>query len=265
MAGCGPPGGLDGFSTAEVGQHDHENTDQNTGLGCAHCVQYGLATPEQTPRSFPETQLSGGNVETQHQIVVHGHATQPTTFPTQPKIHIQPSTPTQSSIQTLLPTQPQPSTQHQRPSQTFPLQNYLPAHQQSEARTQCEEIITDFLHALNGRDFSLTTWNRIAPNLRVDWGILFLQRPDSEMLPLHEWLISLRSFAKVSPKYHFEISNLTTLVDEKAGTAESLLNVELSGVFEGSVRQSVAGFGFVKVEESWEAVRHGAFAGPGLP
>lgn len=135
---------------------------------------------------------------------------------------------------------------------------------EEESKKQCEEIISQFLQALNGQQFDITTWSRIAPNVRVAWGILYLQKDGNKTLSLHEWLPAVRLFAKDSPNFHFHISNLTTMVDEKAGTAESLLNVELSGVFQGIVRQSVAGFGFVRKDGMWEAVRHGAFAGSAI-
>lgn len=95
--------------------------------------------------------------------------------------------------------------------------------------------------------------------------VFHLEKGGEKALSIQEWLPVVRRLAKASPNFHFRMfDNITTVVDERAGTAESVMNVELSGVFEGIVRQSVVGFGFVRREGRWEAVRMGAYAGPGV-
>lgn len=128
----------------------------------------------------------------------------------------------------------------------------------------CEAILDRFLAALNAQDFSLDTWNRIAPNLRVAWGVLDWSKDRDKDLPLHEWLQAMQVFAQRAPHYRFEVWNVTTVVDEQMGTAESLMNVKSVGVYPGIVRTAVSGFSFVRTEGKWEAVRHGAFPGSGL-
>lgn len=131
----------------------------------------------------------------------------------------------------------------------------------SASERACDEILDRFLVALNAQDFSLDTWNDIAPNLRVAWGVLKWQEDRDKDMPLAEWLEAMREFARKMPHYRFSTSNITTVVDEQAGTAESLMNVQSYGMFPGVQREAVSGFFFVRTNGEWEAIRHGAFPG----
>lgn len=149
-------------------------------------------------------------------------------------------------------------------STTLPDQGAQDYDSQPPSVRAIEDILDRFLIALNSQDFSLETWNKICPNLRIAWGVLNWNEKERD-LPLAEWLQAMHIFAQRAPDYQFEIWNRTTVVDEEKGTAESLMNVESVGVYPGLLRTAVSGFSFVRSEDgSWDARRHGAFPGSGM-
>ena len=123
-------------------------------------------------------------------------------------------------------------------------------------------MIYRILNALNSRDFSAATWEFVPATFTVDtWAVLKPQNEDSQTMVLREWLESVKRFGNEHPDYHFRILDLTTTVDEAAGSAETILNVQLSGIYSGVVSSSVANFTFHLTEDGWRPVRHVALAG----
>ena len=123
-------------------------------------------------------------------------------------------------------------------------------------------MIQRVLDALNAGDFSAATWDFVPATFTVDtWSVLEPDDENSQTMFLREWLDSVSRFTNDHPDYHFRISNLATTVDEAAGSAETILNVQLSGFYPGVVRSSVASFVFHLMEDGWRPVRHVALPG----
>ena len=127
---------------------------------------------------------------------------------------------------------------------------------------RCESTVHRILHALNAKDFSASTWEFMPPEFTVEtWAVLQPEHEDNNTMVLHQWLKSVSKFAAAHPDYHFEISDLATTINEEACTAESILNVKVSGMYPGVLRKSVASFVFHLIDGKCIPVKHVALAG----
>ncbi|KAK4626783.1 hypothetical protein CLAFUW4_04492 [Fulvia fulva] len=115
-----------------------------------------------------------------------------------------------------------------------------------------------FITAINKRDFDVNSaaWSHASPEFTGE-----VERPpgDSDltppgMMPLQDHLAMFLFMAQMYPDYFIKIFDLTTEVDEKAGTATMFWNGETHGVPTGVVMPSVGICDFKRYGQKWMCI-----------
>ncbi|EME38170.1 hypothetical protein DOTSEDRAFT_75985 [Dothistroma septosporum NZE10] len=79
---------------------------------------------------------------------------------------------------------------------------------------------------------------------------------------LDQWLDTWKRFAKKNPKYCLKTADVSVVVNDKIGTAETLFNIEVSGVYDGLTTRVVCILAFQWMRPGrWVPVRHEGLSG----
>ena len=134
---------------------------------------------------------------------------------------------------------------------------------QSVIVEEIENLTYTLVDAINDRDWSPERWSFVAPGFTIKPGAM--TRPTESgntHVSLDEWLDTWKSFAKKKPNCHLQVADISAVVNDKIGTAETLFNIEVSGVYPGITTRVVCILAFQWMKPGkWVPVRHGGLSG----
>ncbi|KAK4616336.1 hypothetical protein CLAFUW4_10521 [Fulvia fulva] len=128
---------------------------------------------------------------------------------------------------------------------------------------EIEGLTHQLVEAINDRDWTASRWSFVAPTFMIK--PRSMTRPTeggSTHVTLDEWLDTWKMFAKKNPNFSLQVADISAVVNDKMGTAETLFNIAVSGVYPGIVTKVVCVLACQYMRPGkWVPVRHEGLSG----